>query len=154
MDTFLLAVALEALCTFPQSGERQPVRPLRLLERWQGGVELQLARQRLEPQQPVSVPRKSLHFSLPAGGEFCLISWPFQPPSILPISSRGKDRAMYFLLSSDLVSQVIKSSIFIRSNFRTALMTYGSVSSLGKKFAVVAASINSIKILSIRLPRE
>ena len=41
----LLAVAWKALCTFPQPDERQPVRTLWLLERGQGGVELQLARQ-------------------------------------------------------------------------------------------------------------
>ncbi len=72
--------------------------------------------------------RKSLHFSLNlVFGEFCLsvgalaktdfTSCPFQPPSILPISSSGADSAMYFLLSKDFVSHKIISSILSVSNF-------------------------------------
>lgn len=36
-------------------------------------------------------------------GEFCFVSCPFHPPSILPISSIFTDRAIYFLLTRDAV---------------------------------------------------
>ncbi len=62
----------------------------------------------------------------------CLKICPFQPPSILPISSRGKDRAIYFLLSSDLVSQSTKSNILSVSVFLIANLTQGCFSPLPK----------------------
>ena len=41
--------------------------------------------------------RNSLHFSPRASGvEFCLVSCPFQPPSILPTSSRGREYCVFF----------------------------------------------------------
>ena len=70
--------------------------------------------------------RKSLYFSvgfLPA--EFCFIICPFQPPSILPISSSGLDRLIYFLSSKDLVSQRICKRILRVSTFRKAICTNG-----------------------------
>ena len=72
-DTFLLTVVWKALHMFPQPVERQPICPLRLLGRGQGGVELQLARQRLGSSQPRCFCRKFLHFSLVSTGEFCLL---------------------------------------------------------------------------------
>ena len=51
-------VVKKAFYTIPQSVERQPVRSLRVLERRQGCLELQLARQRLEQQQPRCLVRK------------------------------------------------------------------------------------------------
>ncbi|GEM_PF-2984253 len=59
----------------------------------------------------------SLHFSPALAGEFCFVSWPYQPPSILPISSTLTDKAIYLLLSRDLVSQSIIKNIFSVSTF-------------------------------------
>lgn len=68
--------------------------------------------------------RNSLHFSLAyLVGEFCFVSCPFHPPSILPISANFSDKAIYFLVSSDLVSQRIISSIFAVSSFLIASRT-------------------------------
>src|SRR3989344_6514449 len=75
--------------------ERQPLRPVSVLQRRQVELALQLARQRLKCQQSVRGARYSLHFSFTFGGEFSLFldcskgleSCPFQPPSIFPISS-------------------------------------------------------------------
>ena len=49
-------------CTLRAERRRQPQRPVRDRERRQGGGELELARQRLELQQPGSAFRNSLHF--------------------------------------------------------------------------------------------
>lgn len=58
-----------------------------------------------------------------SAGEFCFVSCPFQPPSIFPISSNCRDRAIYFLLSIDLVSQrTIKRSLNV-SSFLIAILT-------------------------------
>ena len=67
--------------------------------------------------------RNLLHFSPILLGEFCFCSWPFQPPSILPISSIFTDRAMYFLLSNDLVSQSIIKNTLSVSTFLMAKRT-------------------------------
>jgi len=56
-------------------------------------------------------------------GEFCFESWPFQPPSIFPISAISWERAIYFLLSRDLVSQRIRKNIFTVSVFLIANLT-------------------------------
>lgn len=77
---------------------------------------------------PALVAGKSFHFSpFFLSGEFsfesCFTSWPFHPPSIFPISSIFNDRAMYFLLSSDFVSQRIMRSTFKRSVFLIAKTT-------------------------------
>jgi len=53
--------------------------------------------------------------------EFCFISWPFQPPSMRPISFIFSDSARYFLLSRDLVSQSIKRNTLTASVFRIAI---------------------------------
>src|SRR3989338_5106888 len=106
--------------------------------------------------------RNSLHFSPALAGEFCLSrvcsrdfeSCPFQPPSIFPASSRGIERAIYFLLSKVFVSQRIIINTFKVSNLRMERRTYGNFSSLVRKTAVEIASINSMKILSILLPKE
>lgn len=97
----------------------------------------------------VFLSRKLFHFSLNKFGEFCFISCPFQPPSILPISSNGLDKCIYFLSSSDFVSQSIIKSIFIVSNFCIASRTQGCFSVLSKKVAMDMASIISINKLSI-----
>ncbi len=99
--------------------------------------------------------RNSLHFSpaLPVG-EFCLISCPLQPPSILPISFKLFERLIYFLSSSDLVSQRIMRNTLIVSTFLSAKRTYGSFSCRERKAAVTMASTASTKIVSIRCPNE
>jgi len=133
---------------------RQPLCPLPQLERQQVELELQLARQRLECQQPRSRPRNSLHFSPAFAGEFCFTSWPFQPPSMRPISSSGSESAAYFLLSKDFVSQRIIKNIFSVSSFWIALRTYGIFSARTKKQAVAIASTISTNKVSIFLPSE
>lgn len=55
-------VVWKVLCAKPQR-QWQPLRSLSVLERRSVGVELQLARQRLEREQPVCRARKSFHFS-------------------------------------------------------------------------------------------
>ena len=59
----------------------------------------------------------SLLFS-PIQGEFCFVSCPFQPPSIFPISSKGPERAMYFLSSIDFVSHNTSNRMRVISAFR------------------------------------
>jgi len=65
--------------------------------------------------------RYYLHFSPYLGR--VLFSWPFQPPSILPISSKVSESAPYFLLSSDLVSHKTISKILRVSVLRIANLT-------------------------------
>ena len=65
--------------------------------------------------------RNSLHFSpVLRSGEFCFVSCPFHPPSIRPTSSSLSDKAMYFLLSSDFVSQRMRRSTLSVSTLRIA----------------------------------
>ncbi|TSC55624.1 MAG: hypothetical protein Greene071421_549 [Parcubacteria group bacterium Greene0714_21] len=99
------------------------------------------------------LPSNSLHFS-PLWGEFCFCSWPFHPPSILPISSILREMAIYFLLSSDLASQSIIKNILSTSTFLIAKRTHGCFSSRARKLAVASASIISTKRVSILCPRE
>lgn len=54
----------------------------------------------------------------------------------------------------DFVSQSIKSRILAVSSLRIAKRNHGSFSPFCKKVALTTASIVSIKILSMRLPRE
>ena len=77
--------------------------------------------------------RNSFHFSPVFTGEFCFTNCPFQPPSILPISSIFSDRAMYLLSSKDFVSHRTIKSIFKVSVFRIANLTHGCFSSRDKK---------------------
>ena len=56
-------------------------------------------------------------------GEFCFCSCPFQPPNILPISSKGSESAIYFALSIDFASHRIINSIFEVSILRIATFT-------------------------------
>ena len=142
-----------ALHTQPQL-ERQPVRPLPVLERRQVELEQQLARQRLERQQPRCVACNSLHFpSAPHGADgFCFVNCPFQPPSIFPISSSGRESAVYFFVSSDLVSQSTMRSILRVSNLRMASRTHGCFSLLERKVAAAIASIVSMNNASAFAP--
>ena len=143
---------------------RQPVHPVpQLRRRWAVGLELQLARQRLESPESVCGSRNSLHFS-PSFllGEFWLfrvwlrdfISCPFQPPIILPMIVTFSEMAMYCLSLSDPASQSTMRSILIVSTLRIARRTYGSLSSGAKKLAVAVASIASTNKLSTRSPSE
>ena len=73
--------------------------------------------------QWVFVRRYYLCFSPGHPGEFCLLSCPSQPPNIFPISSRGLDKAIYFLSSNDSVShKIIKNTLSV-SSFRMATFT-------------------------------
>jgi len=96
--------------------------------------------------------RNSFHFSPVFAGEFCFKSCPFQPPSILPISSSGAETATYFFVSSDFVSQRIKSNIFNTSSLRIASRTHGGFSVFERKLAVATASINATNSVSIFPP--
>src|SRR3989344_5966115 len=116
------------LCTFPQR-RRQPLRSLPVLERRQVELELQLARQRLKRQQPGGGVRHSLHFSPDLVlGEFCFKSCPFQPPSILPISSILSERAIYLPSFRDLVSHKTNSNTLSVSDFLMANLSHGCFS--------------------------
>ena len=99
-----------------------------------------------------------LHFSRLNNGGFCFSSWrtscPFHPPNIFPISSILIDKAIYFLVSKDLVSQRIIRRIFSKSVFFIAKPMKGSFLAGSKKLAVEIASSISINKLSIRWPRE
>ncbi len=98
--------------------------------------------------------RDFLHFSLVfTAGEFCFVSCPLQPPSILPISSICRDIAIYFLLSNDLASHKTIKSILSVSTFLIANLTHICFSSRDKKVAIEIASITLIKIVSIFCPR-
>src|SRR3989344_1508485 len=100
-------------------------------------------------------PRNSLHFSpvrFGCSGEFCFASCPCQPPSILPISSHRNERAAYFLLSSDLLSQSTRSKSFMVSNLRIAIRRYGNFSGLGKNAAAETISITSTNNVSTFAP--
>lgn len=98
--------------------------------------------------------RNFLHFSPVFAGEFCLVSCPFHPPSILPASSNFTERAMYFLSSKDLVSQSTKRSTRKVSAFLIARRTYGCFSVGERKLAADIASITSTNNVSMRWPRE
>jgi hypothetical protein len=91
-------------------------------------------------------------------GEFCFESCadicPCHPPSIFPISSKGVERAIYFLLSIDFVSHSTMSSIFTVSTFLMASRTHGCFSSFDKKLATDIASIVSTNKVSILWPSE
>ena len=94
--------------------------------------------------------RNSLYFSPDfLLGEFCFKTWPFQPPSILPISFTFSDRAMYFLSSRDLHSQRTISNILRVSNFLIPSLMLGNFSSRRLKLASVVASIISTNKSSI-----
>lgn len=93
--------------------------------------------------------RNSLHFSPAFAGEFCFASCPFHPPSILPASSNFTERAIYFLLSKDFVSQSTKRSTRKVSAFLIARRTYGCFSAGERKLAADIASITSTNKVSI-----
>ena len=106
--------------------------------------------------------RKSLHFPvLLKGAGFCLsrvnsadfVSCPFHPPSIFPMSSKGKERAIYFLFSNDFVSQRTSSKILTVSNFLIANRTYGCFSLGDRKLAIETASMISTNKVSILWPK-
>lgn len=87
------------------------------------------------------------------GVEF-LASCPFQPPSILPTSSSTSESAIYFFVSSDLVSHRIMQSSFNVSTFLVARRTYGIFSSFDKNAAAEIASMISMNKMSILAPSE
>lgn len=96
----------------------------------------------------------SLHFSpRVSGAEFCFVSCPFQPPSILPTSSSGRESAAYFFVSSDFVSQSTRSKTFNVSSLRMASRTHGCFSFLERKVAEAIASIASMNSASTFPPR-
>lgn len=82
------------------------------------------------------------------------MSCPFQPPSILPISSSGFDNVIYFLLSIDLVSHNIIKRILSVSTLRIASRMYCCFSVRSRYVAIAIASIISTKNVSIRVPSE
>lgn len=117
-------------------------------------LERQLARQRLERQQPRRGGRNSFHFSPRFGGAEFLASCPFQPPSILPASSNTSESAIYFFVSSDCDSHKIMQRNFNVSTFCVASRTCGNFSSRERNAAADTASIISINRESILAPSE
>ncbi len=105
-----------------------------------------------------TIPRSSSqlsHFSLNyLLREFCFANCPFQPPSIFPITSNRLDKAIYFLVSNDLVSHKTIKSIFTVSIFLIAIETKERFLPFGKKLAIEIDSIISTNKLSILLPKE
>jgi len=94
--------------------------------------------------------RKSFHFSLVfAAGEFCFTNCPCQPPSCLPAPASGSDRAVYFLVSSALISQRIYKRNFNVSSEIIAFLTNGCFSCFSKKLATKILSMVWIKYLSM-----
>ena len=118
-----------ASCTMLPQPERQSLRPVPHLQGRRVELELQLARQRVKCQQSVCGAHISFHFSPGFPGEFCFFSWPLHPPSILPISSIGRDKAIYFLSSIECVSQRIMRRTRRVSSLRIAVRTNGNFSS-------------------------
>ena len=106
--------------------------------------------------------RNSFHFSSALAGEFCLLkicwedlaSCPFHPPSILPISSNFKDKAIYFLVSNDFASHKTSRRTLRVSIFLMARRTYGALSTGDKNEALATVSIVSTNKLSIFKPKE
>lgn len=99
--------------------------------------------------------RNFRYFSLDfISGEFCFVSCPFHPPSILPTSSSFSERCIYFLSSKDFVSHKIIRRTFMVSVFRIARRTHGCFSVLSKNVATEIASIISTKSVSILIPSE
>ena len=70
-----------------------------------------------------AVSQLSSFLSLYFAREFCFVSCPFQPPSILPASSIFTDKAIYFLSSTDFVSQRIRRNNRNVSAFLIASLT-------------------------------
>lgn len=64
--------------------------------------------------------RNSLHFSPRSRGVEFRANCPCHPPNIFPISSSCTDRAAYFFVSSDLLSQSIRHNNLTVSSLRTA----------------------------------
>ena len=95
-------------------------------------------------------------FRLYGGRVFCsaFTICPFHPPSILPISSIFEDRAIYFLVSRDSVSQSISKNSFTVSTFCIAVRIWGCFSSRTRKLAMLIASIASTSRVSTRKPIE
>ena len=102
----------------------------------------------------VPASRNSLHFSpVPRGmGEFCFVSCPFQPPSILPTSSSFEESNTYCLFCNDLASHRTISNSFAVSSLRMASRTHGAFSPRGRKAAYAVDSIISTSSESIFPP--
>ena len=79
----------------------------------------------------VFVRRNSFHFSPGGflGRVCCFCSCPLHPPSIFPISSIGKDSAIYFVSSIECVSQRIIRRMRSVSSFRMETRMNGNFSS-------------------------
>lgn len=70
--------------------------------------------------------RNSFRFSEQLFARFYLITCFIQPPNILPISLKGSDMLIYFLLSKNLISQDIFRKNFSRSNLLKAFCKNGN----------------------------
>ena len=65
-------------------------------------------------------PRNPLHFFTARDSPGGIVTWRIQPPSIRPISARGSERAIYFLLSSAFSSQATWRKNFSKSSLLPA----------------------------------
>lgn len=102
----------------------------------------------------ICLPRSQLSPFLPHFGGGVFLNFPNQPPNILPISSKGSDKDMYFLSSNDPASQIIISKTFTVSIFLIANLMHGDLLSFGKNTAVLTASIASTNKSSIFTANE
>ena len=94
--------------------------------------------------------RNSFHFSPDfLSGEFCFTICPCHPPSCLPATDSGSDKAVYFLISNALISQSIYKRNFRVSSEIIAFLTNGCFSCFSRKLATKILSIVWIKYLSI-----
>jgi len=97
LESIRRAVLWEAFYTYRNSDGNLNVRYLN----WNGGQwnwNYNWIENSFNDSGPAAVARNSLHFSPGfAPGEFCFISCPCQPPSILPTSSSFTEREIYFL---------------------------------------------------------
>lgn len=89
--------------------------------------------------------RNSLYFPAAVGGVFSDLDRrdPIQPPSIRPISSKCSERIMYFLLSTDFISQEICKKNFNSSSLAFAFLKKGNFCSRVSRLAMKIFSVVS-----------
>jgi len=96
--------------------------------------------------------RKFLYSSA-SSGSFFFVSL-IHPPSILPISSRSAETAMYLLLSTALICQAICRKNFAKSSLEFAFTRSGSFELFAKLADTKTSSIVSTNNKSIFAPSE
>src|SRR3989344_3051075 len=134
--------------------ERQPELPVPQHGRQAVGPELELGRERLQPERAFRALRQlAIRGNRRClAGQLRLVSRRSHPPSILPASLSCSEIRTYFLLSSALISQATCRKNLAMSSFIAARSTYGSFFSLVRKLAMKIASTVSTSEESIFPP--